>query len=164
MVISLYFSKTGEIDTTLIKLYDVNNNSVIEEEEIRSAAKDCLDDKLAMNDFLSLFNYFINQEYETEETPELPQTYSLSSNYPNPFNPETTISFSLPQASDVSLNVYNVKGQLVKTLINEQKELGNHSVIWAGKDNNDRKVASGVYFYRINAGEFTDMKKMILIK
>ncbi|MCK4795745.1 MAG: T9SS type A sorting domain-containing protein, partial [Spirochaetes bacterium] len=84
--------------------------------------------------------------------------------YPNPFNPTTTISYALQEAGDVSLQIFNIKGQLVKTLVDEKRETGNHSVVWAGKDNNDRKVASGVYFYRINAGEFTDMKKMLLIK
>ncbi|MCD4818811.1 MAG: PKD domain-containing protein [Candidatus Cloacimonetes bacterium] len=101
---------------------------------------------------------------EEEQIPELLNIYSLSPNYPNPFNPETTIDFSLKETGNVSLKVYNVKGQLVKTLVNENKEKGNHSVVWAGKDNNNRKVASGVYFYRINAGEFTDVKKMMMIK
>ena len=88
----------------------------------------------------------------------------LHQNYPNPFNPETTISFSLQETGKVSLKVYNVKGQLVKTFVNESKESGNHSVIWVGKDNNNRKVTSGLYFYCIKADEFIDMKKMLLIK
>ncbi|MCD4818808.1 MAG: T9SS type A sorting domain-containing protein [Candidatus Cloacimonetes bacterium] len=99
-----------------------------------------------------------------EEIPEFPNIYSLSPNYPNPFNPETTIDFSLKETDNVSLKVYNIKGQLVKTLVNEKKETGNHSIVWNGKDNNDRKVSSGVYFYQINADEFTDVKKMMMIK
>ena len=148
---------------SIISLYDQNENGNIEENEFRSAAKDCLDKKLSLDDFVALFMYYAEQS-EPEQIPELPQVYSLSPNYPNPFNPETTISFSLSKASDVSLNIYNIKGQLVKILVNESKELGNHSVVWNGKDNNDSKVSSGVYFYRIKAGEFTDMKKMLLIK
>ena len=164
LVINAYYdSKSDPFDIALLKIYDVNSNSIIEENELRTATKDCLDKKLSLNDFISLINYYENQP-ELEQTPEFPQGYSLSTNYPNPFNPSTTISFSLPEAGDVSLNVYNVKGQLVKTLVNEQKELGNHSVVWNGKDNNDQKVSSGVYFYRINTGKFTEMKKMILMK
>jgi len=99
-----------------------------------------------------------------EETPNSPVSYFLFENYPNPFNPVTTIKYAISQAANVSLKVYNIKGQLVKTLVNENKETGNHSVVWNGKDNNEKPVSSGVYFYRIKAGKFIEMKKMILLK
>ncbi len=89
---------------------------------------------------------------------------ALNGNYPNPFNPETTISFSVKETSPVAIEIYNVKGQLVKTLVNEVKASGNHTVVWNGKDNNGRNVTSGVYFYKMNTGKFSSTKKMILMK
>jgi hypothetical protein len=88
----------------------------------------------------------------------------LQGNYPNPFNPETTIRFSVKEATPVTIEIYNTKGQLVKTLINEAKEAGNHSVVWNGKDNSGRSVSSGVYFYKMNAGKYSSTKKMIMMK
>jgi len=86
------------------------------------------------------------------------------SNYPNPFNPETTISYNLLNAGDIEIAIYNLKGQKVKTLISEYQEIGNHQVIWDGKDIKGNKVASGVYFYKVNAGESEIIKKMVLMK
>ena len=164
-VIDAYYSgkNVNLASGDLILIYDQNENGTIEENEIRTAAQDCLDKKLSLDDFVVLFMYYAELS-EPEQIPKPQNIYSLSPNYPNPFNPETTINFSLQETGDVNLNVYNVKGQLVKTLVDQKKDAGNHSVVWAGKDNNNRKVATGVYFYRIKAGEFTDMKKMLLIK
>jgi hypothetical protein len=89
----------------------------------------------------------------------IPQTYSLDQNYPNPFNPTTKIRFSIPQEAQVSLKIYNVLGQEVASLINERLKAGNYS-----SEFNASKVASGVYFYRIEAGSFSMTKKMIFIK
>lgn len=87
-----------------------------------------------------------------------------SSNYPNPFNPETNISFSLPQDSHVELAIYNSKGQKVKKLMSEKLLLGAHSVLWNGKDSSNKAVASGIYFYKIKTNNGTLTKKMLLIK
>jgi len=89
---------------------------------------------------------------------------ALNANFPNPFNPETTISYSVKEALPVSIEIYNVKGQLVKTLINETKAAGTHTVVWNGSDNNNRPVSSGVYYYKMNAGKYSSTKKMILMK
>ncbi len=86
------------------------------------------------------------------------------SNYPNPFNPTTTISFDLASESNVNITVYNVKGQKVKQLVNDQLSAGQHSIVWNGKDNNNKSVASGLYFYKISTGKSTSMKKMLLLK
>ena len=86
------------------------------------------------------------------------------SNYPNPFNPETTISYQLPEDSEVELIIYNIKGQLVKTLVNELLPAGEHSAIWNGRDTNDKRVGSGIYFYKLEAGDYHKVKKMILLK
>jgi hypothetical protein len=88
----------------------------------------------------------------------------LKGNYPNPFNPETTIRYSVREASPVNIEIYNLKGQLVKTLVSESKAAGEHSVIWKGTDNNNRPVSSGVYFYKMNAGKYSSTKKMIMMK
>jgi len=89
---------------------------------------------------------------------------ALHPNYPNPFNPETTISYSLEHSGNVKIEVYNVKGQLVRTLINEAQNAGKHSAVWNGRDDHNRSVASGIYYYRLTAGSFTSTKKMVLMK
>ena len=98
--------------------------------------------------------------------PELPaiDQLALMQNYPNPFNPTTTIDYSLPEASKVRLDIYNVKGQLVRTLLNGDMPAGMHSVLWDGRDNNNAAVASGVYFYRVSSPKATQTKRMLLMK
>ncbi|MFA5667370.1 MAG: FlgD immunoglobulin-like domain containing protein, partial [Candidatus Cloacimonadaceae bacterium] len=94
----------------------------------------------------------------------VPPEFSLRQNYPNPFNPSTTISYWLPEMARVRLDIYNLKGQLVKTLIDSEMAAGPHSVVWNGKDSNDQAVASGVYFYRISSPNNTQTKRMLLMK
>jgi len=90
--------------------------------------------------------------------------FKLNQNYPNPFNPSTAIKYDLLENSKVELRIYNILGQEVKTLVNEIQEKGHKTAIWNGNDNFDTKVSSGIYFYRISAGKWTDIKKMILLK
>ncbi|MGF1669284.1 MAG: T9SS type A sorting domain-containing protein, partial [Balneolaceae bacterium] len=90
---------------------------------------------------------------------ENPNQFRLEQNFPNPFNPSTVINFTLPQASEVKLNVYNVLGQRVATLVNGQLNSGTHSIRFDA-----RSLASGVYFYRLEAGNFIQQKSMTLIK
>jgi hypothetical protein len=95
----------------------------------------------------------------------LPVAVTLNANFPNPFNPETTLSFSLPKAEkDVSLTVYNSKGQKVKTLYSGAAESGSHSLVWKGQDDAGKSVASGVYFYRLETQGKTLSHKMLLLK
>ncbi|MBC8416628.1 MAG: T9SS type A sorting domain-containing protein, partial [Candidatus Cloacimonetes bacterium] len=94
----------------------------------------------------------------------IPLVTNLNQNYPNPFNPVTTISYQLPEESEVELSVYNIKGQKVKTLVNETKPAGEHSAIWNGKDSNGNQVSSGIYFYKLNTGYYQKVKKMLLLK
>lgn len=89
----------------------------------------------------------------------IPTKFSLSQNYPNPFNPVTTILYQLPKSEFVNISIYNVVGQLVETLVNGHKDTGFHSVIWNAND-----IGSGLYFYRIEAGEYTETKKCIILK
>jgi photosystem II stability/assembly factor-like uncharacterized protein len=86
-------------------------------------------------------------------------TYHLAQNYPNPFNPATTINFILKKAGPVELEIYNIQGQKVATLVDAEMKAGAHSVTWNGSN-----LASGVYFYKLNSGDFTDVKKMMLLK
>ena len=88
----------------------------------------------------------------------------LHGNYPNPFNPVTNIAYSIKTAGKVTLEVYNIRGQLVKTLVNEVQETGAHTAIWNGKDNTGKSVSSGVYFYKMKAQDYNSTKKMILMK
>jgi flagellar hook assembly protein FlgD len=88
----------------------------------------------------------------------------LDQNYPNPFNPETTISYSLPKNGDVSLSIYNTRGQLVKTLVNESKTIGTHRIVWIGDDNHGNKVSSGIYFTRMVTEGKSLTSKMLMLK
>ena len=101
------------------------------------------------------------------QTGFLPEKYSLSQNYPNPFNPETLIEYSLPEASRVSLVIYNLRGEEVVRLINGNMAAGSYQVIWDASN-----YASGIYFYRLQAsptsvwraGDFVRTRKMVLLK
>jgi hypothetical protein len=94
----------------------------------------------------------------------LPAGFALDPNRPNPFNPATQITWQLPEPSPVSLNVYNVRGQLVRNLVEKNSGAGSFSVWWDGTDLNGRRVGSGVYFYRMRAGNFVQTRKMVLLR
>ena len=110
----------------------------------------------------------LEPEVSTDDMSVIPSTIKLHGNYPNPFNPSTTIAYSLNKDSKVTLEIYNIKGQKVKTLTDEQQSAGYHTVMWYGKDNSDKAAASGLYFYKMtsegNSGDYTSTKKMILLK
>ena len=106
---------------------------------------------------------------DAEETDDFPTSYSLSQNFPNPFNPETSIRYSIPRQSHVTLKVYDVLGREITTLINEEKSVGNYEVKFSAKGGsasggNSLDLASGVYFYRLRAGDYTSTKKMLVLK
>jgi hypothetical protein len=94
----------------------------------------------------------------------VPGTFTLNQNYPNPFNPTTKISFSLPLRAIVRLEIFDILGKQVATLLNESMEAGNWNINWNGFDRTGRHVSSGVYFYRLEAGNFSSVKKMVLLK
>ena len=95
-----------------------------------------------------------------------PGEFSLSSNYPNPFNPQTLITFILPKPAFVNLEIYNTLGQRVRNLTDGFRQAGTHSVTWDGRDENGRKVASGVYLYRlvVDRGRSAQTRKLLLIR
>jgi len=104
--------------------------------------------------------------YGESVSAELPKAFSLMQNSPNPFNPSTTIAFSVPEAMPayVSLEVFDLRGRMVRTLVEGEREAGSYAVFWDGTDNAGRKVPSGVYFYRIQAGNYSQTRKMVLLK
>lgn len=107
----------------------------------------------------------VDFSYVSNQDPVSPTaTLQLFQNYPNPFNPVTTIKFNLKNNDKINLSIYNIKGQLVKTLINENLSSGTHEVIWNGKNSLNQDVSSGVYFYKLNSSHTSELKKMILIK
>jgi hypothetical protein len=89
---------------------------------------------------------------------------ALKGNYPNPFNPETTITFDTKGVQPVRIEIYNLKGQLIRTLVNEVKGNGHHTVVWNGRDEYGKAVASGIYQYRMQSGEYTANRRMLLLK
>ena len=105
----------------------------------------------------SLYDNFVNVSSERKNN--IPIVFSLGQNYPNPFNPNTTISYSIPNTSLVRLKIFNILGQEVATLINEEKLMGNYEINFDASS-----LSSGVYIYKIQAGSFVESKKMILLK
>ncbi|MBI5470903.1 MAG: T9SS type A sorting domain-containing protein [Ignavibacteriae bacterium] len=109
--------------------------------------------------------YTVNGLITSVSEPTAPMTYSLEQNYPNPFNPTTSIRFSLPSGGLVNLTIYDIAGREVKTLVNEQRLAGIHTVAWDGRGKAGMSVSSGVYFYRLTVGnEFTQTNKMAFIR
>ena len=94
----------------------------------------------------------------------LPLVTELNGNYPNPFNPDTRIKFSVHEAGNVRIDIFNSKGQKIRTLVNEYLSANFYNMVWDGKDTNGYNVSSGVYFYKMDAGKYTSTKKMILMK
>jgi hypothetical protein len=98
------------------------------------------------------------------QDPNVPLSYALDQNYPNPFNPSTMITYSVPQKVSVRIDIYNILGQRVSSLVNQEQVAGTHSLVWNGHDNRNIQVSSGVYFLKMQAGSFSDIKKMLLMK
>jgi hypothetical protein len=111
---------------------------------------------VADNDSLQILSYF---EVGIDDDQTVPTEFARISNYPNPFNPTTTIQFDLPKPSQVSHEIYDLLGRKIETLVNSKLGVGPHSVLWDGKDR-----SSGIYFYKIQAGDFTETQKMLLLK
>ena len=92
------------------------------------------------------------------------QKYKLKQNYPNPFNPNTAIAFELPKKSLVKINIYNARGQKIKNLFNSEKPAGRHRIVWAGQDEAGKPVAAGIYFLQLLTEEFSQSRRMLLIR
>ncbi len=116
------------------------------------------------NEYYGLNILDLNQIVGIDDYIQVPATSFNLRNYPNPFNPETTISFELSKAGNVVLDIYNIKGELLKRLINHQMSNGMHSVVWNGKDNNGHICSSGIYCCKISNNGIVETKKMLLLK
>jgi flagellar hook assembly protein FlgD len=95
---------------------------------------------------------------------QIPITFLLSPNYPNPFNPVTTIEYSLSRPSNVRIDVFNGLGQRVRTLVDRVEAAGPHAITWDGTNTSGQAVSTGVYFYRFQAGDHVETRKMLLLK
>ena len=134
---------------------------------IRLSAARASDRLASVSELRSVLNqpYLYPTDVDDPPGPDgLPADYALEQNYPNPFNPATTIEYSLPTRSEVTISIYNILGQEVKTLVNTTKPAGNYVARWDGTDRTGERVASGVYFYRIKADDYVSSKKMLLLK
>jgi hypothetical protein len=100
----------------------------------------------------------------SNEDNNLSYVTALSGNYPNPFNPETNINFSVKEKGNVKIEVFNILGKKIDTIVNEEITAGNHTVVWKGKDHRGNSVSSGIYFYRMTSGNYSSTHKMILMK
>ena len=107
--------------------------------------------------------YYSNTTGSNDNT-IIPIMNKLNSNFPNPFNPTTTISFSLKETGNVKIEIFNIRGQKVKTLINGLLPAKNHQIVWNGKDDKGKSVSSGIYFYKMKSANYTASRKMILMK
>jgi hypothetical protein len=116
-------------------------------------------------DVKSLANVFMDAVTSVQPVSEVvPGQFTLGQNYPNPFNPSTVIEYNVPVRSNVEITIFNILGQKVATIINDVHDAGTHRATWNGKDSFGKTVASGIYFYQMNAGSFEQVKKMMLMK
>lgn len=97
-------------------------------------------------------------------TNNIPDDFTVSQNYPNPFNPSTTINYEIPGTTNVQIKIYDINGRLIKTLVNEIKDAGGHSIDWDGKNDIGMAVATGTYLYQVQLGNNIQAKKMLLLK
>ncbi|HPS40028.1 MAG TPA: FlgD immunoglobulin-like domain containing protein [Candidatus Cloacimonadota bacterium] len=162
--ISAYVDSASELSEGTVEFVLFYESSKSMENELRSMSIGKERMQAQYGDAGASYPFFEIQITSNDVDNIPPTDFSLRQNYPNPFNPSTTISFSLHEASKVRLDIYNVKGQLVKTLVNGDEPTGMHSVVWDGRDNNNAAVASGVYFYRVSTPQATQTKRMLLIK
>ncbi|GEM_PF-253765 len=119
------------------------------------------------------FNANVNSSYSNEASvtitdvnseEAIPTSFALYQNYPNPFNPSTTIKFAVPNTAQVAIDIYDLNGQKIASIMNEEKSAGYYTVSWNGKNNSGAEVTSGIYFYSIRAGNFSEVRKMLLLK
>ena len=104
------------------------------------------------------------QVVSTEPESFAPEQFSLHQNYPNPFNPTTSLRYDLPENNLVNITIYDMMGKQVKTLVNQTQDAGYKSVIWDATNDYGKPVSAGIYLYQIQAGEYIQTKKMVLLK
>lgn len=152
-------------------LYDINDKYAAEGSGVLATLKfNWINDDITEITVDNIKLMDANQKLNTieqqilEKPIALPNDFNLAQNYPNPFNPETTIKYALPKSVQVELTIYNILGQKVKTLINEEQKAGFKRITWNGTNDYGLKVASGIYIYRLKAGDFVHQMKMVFLK
>lgn len=120
--------------------------------------------KLSGNEVASKHFMVTVSKKQAEEKTIIPSIYYLNQNFPNPFNPTTTIEYGLPVTGNVLLKIYNVLGQEIRTLVNGSQNAGVYKILWDGKDNRGIAAASGIYLYKISTNQFHQVQKLVLIR
>jgi hypothetical protein len=128
------------------------------------SSRDLTQNWITVADQTNFSDWILTDEDPATGIEDLPSRFYLSANYPNPFNPTTTISYEIARPSHVRLDVYNAAGQLVRVLVDSRKSEGRYRMEWDGLDTRGMQAASGVYFYRLKAGEFEQTRKMVLVR
>jgi hypothetical protein len=166
-LLSAEHTKTGEI-SSLVSNTDGKEAILSPDQKIKLSFSSLPDDSSTQRRFVLTAKGFYEtigkEDRSYPEVEQIPRALEVSQNSPNPFNPNTTISYSLPQEMDVKLEIYNILGQRVRVLVDEHQEAGYKTIIWDGKDDDGREVSSGIYFYRIKASDFVRARKMVLLK
>jgi len=133
--------------------------------EMRSQGASRKEIRATVSEMLKGYGILLPENTENSTSKDTPvESHIKTGNYPNPFNPQTEIAYSLPEDCYIKLTIYNIQGQKVKQLLNEYQSAGTRKVVWDGCDENGEKVASGIYFYRIEAGPNTVTNRMVLLK
>jgi len=163
----LQYSVTGEFSDA-VEINDLSINSV-KIDNIKDGQKYYWRVRSKDNNgnvsIYSAIGSFVGQGItDVEEPTIIPEKFEVSQNYPNPFNPSTVINYALPKAEFVTIRIYNMLGQEVATLLNNEVNAGVYNIMWNGMDNSGTKVATGTYIYRVVAGDNVVSKKMILLK
>ena len=156
----------GECSSLTVSLTGTNNEtSYIGTFELRTEDLEYLEQTIPLLKLTPEQEGMLRKEiYGAQGPAGLPKAFSLMQNYPNPFNPSTAINFSLPESIPVTLKIYNLRGSLIKILVNRTMPAGRHNSFWDGTDQRGENVSAGVYFYRMEAGNYHKSKKMILLK
>ena len=156
LIIAIAGTKPMEEEGNILTL------NLLANEEIRGNVTE----ELAVSKFLANESNFTKGVFsESIQFVGKPTTYSLEQNYPNPFNPSTTISYKIPDDNvDVKLVIYNIKGEVVNTLVNTSQNAGTYKVTWKATNDYGGKVSTGVYIYRITADKFSSTKKLMVLK
>ncbi len=162
------------------KIFDITNNNIILEKNSESfyysypaiwdvdsdGSLECTFTEYDYPSYTSYRYYVFNTNVSTSvtKTENLNKGFVLSNNYPNPFNPTTIIDYQVDQPAKVSINIFDIKGELIKTIVDDFHKTGNYQVEWNGTDREGNKVSTGAYFYQMRAEDYSSTKKMIFLK
>ena len=156
------FTDAGATTVRGVRWFDANNKVVFLPFMYVSLPKSI--QIQVLGNVMNWFGTAIRISSKGDERGNTPKVFALSQNSPNPFGEKTAIQYALPKTAQVSLKIYNATGQVVKTLVNGVEKPGYRTVFWNGRDSNNRRVAQGVYFYRLTAGNFRATKKLLILR